>query len=788
MKLSYAWLKELVPDLTQSPQELANLLTLHSFETVVVKTFALDPHIQVVRIETIEPHPNADRLRLATVTNGQETIRVVCGAPNIEAGQVVPYSAPGTKVLDKDGQVFELTIAKIRGVESPGMLNSRRELGLGADRDGIYVLPSITPLGSKLAEHMPTDTILEADITPNRAHDCLSHLGVAREIAAITGLKVKEPNKTKLPEAKKEIEEYTITVSDPHLTPRYMNVVMKDLTNSVSPLWIQARLMMLEQKPISALVDITNYVMLEVGNPTHAFDAQKLPGKTMGVRLANPGEEIPLLDGTTGKPTPETLVITSQDTPVALAGVIGGKQTEVDSQTADVLLEIANFHPYTIQKTALALGLRTEAAARFLKGIDPNLVEDAAGRLIQLLGEITGGNVVGVLDNYPHPRLVSPITFRPRQVAKVAGIEIQTEQARQALKRLRCQVEETGETWLVTPPSDRLDITAEHELVEEVIFQTGLHTISANPVIAHNPQPLTHAMIVREAIRNKLMEYGFTEIYNYSFSAAPEFTQAMNSPGDIQIANPVTPKADTLRSSLLPGLLANVVKNKAEMLRKNTDLERSIFEIGHVYKRGEGRYVPGVVETLKVAGMSIFPVGKKLVKIKEFLNINDKLAQEKGINVDYEHMSVRIKTPKIRAPLYYFEINLDELVTIVPRTPFSSRILEEIKNEETPVQYEAVNRYPSIYRDISILVDPMTSIEQVKEVIERTGGELVVDTDLFDEYSPDEDSTAKVTAKKSLSFHIEYSAPDRTLTDEEVVTIQGNIEKALQEEVSAEIR
>src|SRR3989344_691869 len=583
MLLSYNWLKELLPEMKHSPQEVADLLVEHSYETNIKKEFALDPNTIVVRIESVEPHPNADRLRIATITDGKETMRIVCGATNIAAGQVVPFSPPGTKVLDKDGQLFELTVAKIRGVASPGMLNSKRELGLGEDHDGIYILPEDTPVGSKLADHIPNDTILEADITPNRAHDSLSHLGIAREIAALTELKVKEPQVAALPQEKTgDIE---IAIADASLCPRYMILAVEGMKSGYAPLWMQARLLMLEQNPHNALVDITNYVMFEMGNPTHAFDTQKLSSKKMGVRLAKEGESLELLDDSHQNLSPEMLVVTNNDEPVAIAGIKGGKASGIALETSSALLEVANFDAYAIQKTALAINQRTEAAARFLKGIDPNLVEVAAARLLHLVQEITGGKVIGFQDSYPKPIKPWTVSFRPAKASQVAGVDIPATKAKEFLINIGCTVDDSSqEKWQVTPPTIRLDITGEHDVVEEVIRLYGLANIAATKDENPTPEPLAHELFVRESIRNFLVSEGFTETYNYSFepekpaNILKDYLKGgiipltfLNLPPDkgdrggwgqgtqgvaaaqnhIQIKNPIAPEQTYLRTSLL---------------------------------------------------------------------------------------------------------------------------------------------------------------------------------------------------------------------------------------------
>jgi phenylalanyl-tRNA synthetase beta chain len=505
MRISYNWLKSLLPDLAHSPEAVAELLTMHSFETEVVDRWDIDPKIMVTRIVKIEPHPNADRLQLATVTDGKQEVRVVCGARNIAEGDVVPYAPPGTVVKDQEGGPFTIKETNIRGEKSPGMLNSLRELGLGADHSGIFLLPADTPLGTALADHIPNDVILEADITPNRAHDCLSHLGIAREVAALLDIPVHEPEYGDLPKASRHVEGFSVYTEDPHVS-RYMGVVLSNATPAVSPLWMQARLLAMDARPINAIVDATNYVMFELGNPSHAFDAERLEGKTISVRGASEGETIPLLDGTSPKLPEGTLVITSDDKPLALAGIIGGRAHEVADTTTGVFLEIANFQGYAIQETVKRLGKSTQASIRFAKHIDPNGVEIAAKRLVLVLQKVVGAHVEGVMDYYPHRRLPKQIYFSHPRVSRLAGIQIEDATMKQVLKRLRCKVEDASgkEAWHVTVPTDRLDIEGEHDVVEEIIRVVGLDAIASQmPDDMLVPVKMPKHMYWREVVRDR---------------------------------------------------------------------------------------------------------------------------------------------------------------------------------------------------------------------------------------------------------------------------------------------
>lgn len=614
MKLSYNWLKELLPDLKLTPQEVAQTLTLHSFETVVEKEYKIDPNILVVKVTQIDPHPNADRLRLATVTDGTNTVRVVCGAPNFKVGDIVPYSPPGSSVYDEEGNKFEVKEAKIRGEVSPGMLNSPRELGFGEYHGGLWILPADTPLGKPLAELVPNDTVLNADITPNRAHDALSYIGVARDLAAILNLEIVEPIAPKVNASAEGV--WSINITDTELVPRYTGASVENIHIKASPLWMQARLMMSGTRSINNVVDITNYVMYETGNPSHLFDTQKLPGKEIGVRLAEEGEKVIDLDNIEHTLSKTIPVITSDNTPVALAGVMGGLATGITEETKQGFLEVANFHPYTIQQASKELGIRTEASTRFAKSIDPNKVDTAFKRLAYLLQELAEASITQRIDFYPKPVQPWVVECNPTRISSMAGVEISLNKVQEALAKLRFQVETSKDTWKVTVPTDRLDITGEHDLVEEVIRFVGLENIPVQEIEKNKQTELPKHVQLREQLRDALVEAGMIEVYNYSFETEL-IANALGLINDqsLKLNNPIAPEQAYLRQSLLPRLLENLVSNKAEMRKRISKYSRSLFEVGQVFQKGEAGLVSGVLETEWLAGVSLDKSIEEVVEI-----------------------------------------------------------------------------------------------------------------------------------------------------------------------------
>lgn len=787
MKVSYNWLTSLIPALTLTPAELAELLTKHSYNTEIAAEFKIDPKVTVVKIIKIEPHPNADRLRLATITDGQNEVRVVCGAPNIKEGDVVPYSPPGTTVRDENGEPFQIKLAKIRGVESPGMLNSPRELGLGEEHGGIYILPSDTPLGSRLAEHLPNDTILEAEVTPDRAHDSLCHLGIAREVGMLLNLEVVEPPLQPLPDKKLSGWQLDIAVSE---VDRYLGVKLKGAKIQPSPLWMQARIWALGHHPINNVVDISNYVTWEFGNPTHTFDAAKLNSRKIGARFAKTGETLRTLDDVPHELTPQMLVITNNDEPVAAAGVIGGEGTEVDENTTEVFLESASFHAYTVQRAATLLKTATESSARFGKGLSPVLAERTATRALNLLNELAGAEIEGVVEYYPRPAQTVTVKFNPKRVSRMAGVAISDDQVVAILKQARCDVRDAGDLWQITPPIERLDLAAEHDLVEEVIRIYGLENIPATTVQQSQPSILDSGAQCRENIRDLLIQNGLTETYNYSWEDE-NLLQLLNisfaESERLALTNPTAPENKFLRRELMPRLLGNVLTNKAEFRKKFSGVERGLFEIGTTFQPGKGGRVPGVIEEEKIA---MATVGANAVG--QLTNIIDALCRAYGISKAAELAKAeQLNTAtslagKIGLPVATAEFSLSRLIESATQQPQFE--LSEADTREAR-QYVAPSKYPPVYRDLAILVDPKVSIEQVRGVIARAGGKLVADVDLFDVYDrmPDAETSGD-PAKKSLAFHIAYQAPDRTLTSFNADALHQRIVKELQTEFQALLR
>lgn len=780
MLISYQWLRELLPQLSPSPTEVARLLTDHSFETTVSHSFGIDPQVKIAKIIDLQPHPNADRLQLVTIDSGSTQATLVCGAHNIHVGDIVPYSPSGTKLVDDQGQIFTLTPAKIRGIVSAGMLNSPRELGLGDSHHGIYLLPPATPIGTSLTDHLPPDTILAADITPNRAHDCQSHLGIARELAAILNLPMPEMLTPPLP--KNSADEWQLDINLPDQVMRYIGLAFHQVRIQPSPLWLQAKLWAIGSKPINNVVDITNYVLFETGYPSHAFDSAKLPQTTIGVRFAKPDESLATLDNLTHALSPQNLLITSGDKPVALAGIMGGQANQVGDTTEQIFLETAVFHPYTIQRSAETVKLDTESSRRFSKGLTPALAAAASARAAALLLELTGAKIVGRVEYYPSPVSPKIIKFNPQRVSAMTGQSSSNQAIKDALVRLRCQVK-TASTWTVTVPVERLDLSGEHDLIEEVIRLQGLQQIASRvPRLFAQGPALPELVQWRETIRDILITYNLTEISNYSFSDRV-IERLLGLPSDqtaLTVTNAIAPEQDRLRTTLLTRLAGNLLANKSEWHTRFSHKEAGIFEIGNVFHSGAGGVVPGVVEE-ECVGVAL--VGESAEQRASY-DIISAVSEALGVtNPPNDLVTIHTLSGaspiqrKLGLPVVLIEINLSRLLPHATRQPdFTPAMSGPIAT------FQSMSKFPPVYRDISLLVDAHITSEQVIAVITKIGGQSIQAVDLFDTYQPVNSD------KKGFAFHVAYQAQDRTMNDAQVNSLHQEISHALLKELQAQLR
>ncbi|NWF94166.1 MAG: phenylalanine--tRNA ligase subunit beta [Syntrophaceae bacterium] len=801
MKVSLSWLRDYV-DIQMGVKELIELLTMGGLEVEqAVSAGEGFEKIVVAEIDSIRAHPNADRLSLVQVRTGRERFSIVCGATNISEGQKVPLALVGARLPNG----LEIKRSRIRGETSEGMLCSEAELGLGSDATGIMILPSDLPLGADLGEALGLkDTVLDISVTPNRP-DCLCIIGVAREIAALTHQRMRYPH-LRLTEEGQEIHQKTsVTILDPDLCPRYVARMVEGVKIGPSPLWMKNRLEKVGIRSINNVVDVTNFVMMEYGQPLHAFDFNLLEEGRIVVRRAQKGEVFVTLDGVKRILDEEMLMICDGVKPVAIAGVMGGLNSEIKEETQTVLLESAYFNPIGNRRTSKRLGLETEAAYRFGRGVDYGGCVSAANRAAQLIQEVAGGRVVeGVIDAYPSPLQPIPIRLSVRKVSQILGTEISGEEIKTYLRDLELNVRDEGEDILsVTPPSFRGDLEREIDLIEEVARIHGYEKVPLTlPKGPPSSEERNRVFLLERKAMEVLVHHGYHEVITYSFtSPACLDSVGLNSDGErrrhLRILNPLTEEMSVMRTSLIPGLLETARYN---LSRKNQNLR--IFELKKVFFPVEGERLPREVKYLAGLGMGLsrdphwafsqraidfYDVKGCVEDLLEALRIKDGRF-ERAEDVPYLHpgKASRIRCGKevlgvlgevhpqvlgryeIHGKAYLFEIDFERMV---------KRAGEEKRFRPLP-------RFPAVYRDLSLVVDESLEVEKVAEAIWSLHLPFIDEVNLFDVYQ----GTPIPEGKKGVSYRIRYQANDRTLTDEEVNRDHEKVISRLREIFQVELR
>ena len=797
MKVPLSWLRAYV-DVTSSAEELAHRLTMAGVEVGGVEHIGGWTNCYVGRVLTIEPHPNADRLRLCTVDIGvEEKFQVVCGAPNVAEAQNIAFAQIGATLFNThSGKVEPLKAAKIRGVTSEGMICSVLELGIGEEHDGILVLPSDAPVGTPLADYLG-DVVLELEVTANRP-DCFSILGVAREVAAFSGTTVTEPD-VSYPEDGPPIEEQaTVEIADPELCARYTGALLTGITIGPSPEWMQERLTRAGMRPINNIVDVTNYVMLETGQPLHAFDLDKVADRRIIVRQAAPGERHVTLDGVERTLQPPIVVIADPEKAVGLGGVMGGSNTEVTEETSTILLESASFHPFNTRHTAEALKLRTEASLRFEKGWRPGLPPVGLRRAMKLMLEIAGGVAAkGIIDVFPGGQDAKSITLTAERMEKVLGVSIPMAEAARTLTSLGFSCSNVGDDSLeAAAPPWRADIGIEDDLVEEVVRIIGYDQVPTTPLAT--PIPLSQpdpAQAVKEEVRDLLASVGMQEIITYSMVSgqALELAHRGVEPATppMRAFNPISPEHEFLRTSLRPGLLRTLAANQ-----RHEGLPQWYFEVGKEFLfYGEG--LPD--ERQKAAGVLSGPGAQASWAAQESAagfydakGVVESLCTRLGLTPSFEPLDDPFYYPGRAAVVsaggqcigelgevhpealeafdvrgegtVYFEVDLAALTAAVP---------------QAERRFRGPSVYPEALRDLALVVGVDVPAARVQEVIEQHP--LVVQATLFDVYAG-EQLGADV---RSLAYRVSLQARDRTLTAEDVQRALDRLLARLERELGA---
>lgn len=839
MRVSYDWLKEYVP-LALPPRALAERLT----QVGVTVDAVLDRGSEISncvigRVVATERHPHADRLTVCRVIvrEGSEPLIIVTGASNVSAGARVPVALAGATL--PGGVRIETT--DFRGVASAGMLLSAPELGLiGVYPDGILILPDDAPVGEDAAAYLGLrDPVLELDLTPNYAH-CLSMLGVAHEVAALSGGKVTWPavgrgaasdrgdgrGRPTLPgeaiDAGEAAALTSISIEARDLCRRYSARIISDLKVGPSPLWLQRRLEAAGIRPISNVVDVTNYVMLELGQPLHAFDYDKLHGRRIVVRRARPGEQLVTLDGARRDLDGDMLVIADADHPVGLAGVMGGEESEVTDGTRTILLESAIFAGANIRRTSLRLGLRSEASLRFEKGFDPNgtvLAADRAAHLLELIG--AGRAVPGVIDVYPEPVAPRTIPLRLSRVRAITGLPIERREVADILRRLAFSVADGSDPvppfrggavvpsepelpLLVTVPTRRTDIEGEIDLVEEVARQRGYEAVEAKLIggrltVGGYPRRQVLARIARDF----LVSAGLTEVVNYSFTD-PGFADRLGLSSDdprraaLAITNPLTSDRSLMRTTLLDSVLRTLAYNQA---RRNMDA--AVFELRPVYrpKQLPPRELPDEPLALCIAltgqpwpeAWNEHPGEVDFFSVK---GIVEGLLRELGIaGATFRRSTEPTFHPGRQAELIVAGERFGIIGEIHPRVQENCELKARVVAAELDfeglirlagprVVYRPLARTPSVSRDLALVTDADIPAAEIEATIRVAAGELLEEVALFDVYQGENIAAGK----RSLAFTLVYRAADRALSDGEVEAVHTAVRRALVERFGAELR
>lgn len=804
MLVSYHWLSEYVDLSGITPEELAEKLTLSGVAVDIVERRNKGVENVVVGYVTQrEKHPDADKLSVCRVDVGGEELQIVCGAPNVAAGQKVPVALVGAKL---PGGV-KIKRSKLRGVESQGMICSARELGI-EDRllpkeiqEGILVLPPELEVGQDVVPLLGLDdAVLELDLTPNRS-DCLSMLGVAYEVAAILEREVRLPQVDT--NVEKSLTDWRVKIEAKEACYDYAARYIRGVKVAPSPLWLQNRLIAAGIRPISNIVDVTNYVMLEYGQPLHAFDANKIGSNEIVVRLAKAGEKIITLDDVERQLAEEMLLITNGSDAIAVAGVMGGANSEVSHETQDILLESAYFSGLSVRKTSKQLGLRSEASMRFEKGVDPNRIIPALNRAAALIAQIAGGEVIeGIARDQaglvPHERKIS---ITAEKVNKVLGTSLSQEEIIQVFRRLRFDYRVDQEEIIISVPSRRPDISIEADLIEEVARIVGYDRIPVTlPKGEDIPGGLTPSQKMRRAIKHYLESAGFYQAITYTLTQEKYegiFAPLEGETKAIPVAMPMSEERSVLRTNLLPSLLQAAVYNA------NRNIEDiALFELGKVFKSEEEKLSRLPRESFYLAGIAtgklhpanwgskgiesdFFVVKGVLENLFELLGISevDYIADEiKGL---HPGRAARIRVsgteigylgqlhPEVEKQFdlkrcIVFQLNLDSILT------------EEMK----PVEYRFLPRFPAIRRDLALVVDEGVTASELMQTIRSQAGDWLEQIDIFDVYQGEHIAAGK----KSIAFSLLYRHPERTLTDEEVESSQDKILQTVKETYQAEIR
>ncbi|MNJ90927.1 Phenylalanine--tRNA ligase beta subunit [compost metagenome] len=810
MKISSAWLHEFLP-VHKSPEELDRLLTdtgleVEGFETIESVKGGLQG-VVVAEVVECEQHPNADRLKVTKVNNGKEILQVVCGAPNVAVGQKVILAQVGAVLYPKPDEPLKMKVSKIRDVESHGMLCAEDELGLGTSHDGILVLDPAAKVGTPAAEYLEleSDVQIEIGLTPNRA-DAMGHIGVARDVLAYLACHEGSTAKLQLKETKKPVKEtdlpVSVSVENTERSPRYMGITLSGVEVKPSPAWLQNKLRAVGLSPINNVVDVTNYVMRELGTPLHAFDAAVVNGKVI-VRTAKPGEKMITLDGVERELHEEDLVIANEKEAMCIAGVFGGNHSGISDSTTDVFLEAAYFQPVSVRKTAKRHGLSTDASFRFERGVDVDLVPYALERAVQLILEVAGGKVgMEVVDLYPNPIKRREVTLRYERCKQILGHEVAKEKMALILEYLDFEiVKSTAEGLELLVPNYRVDVDREIDVIEEILRIYGFNLIPL-------PEKLNTSLVVGSKpdlerlgvnLAENLAGMGFNEMMNNSLTS-PQYAEKLGGEQfpvskAVSMLNPLSQDLAVMRQTLLFQGMETVAHNQN---RQNPDLR--LFEFGKVYSFENEIYAENKrllvlmtgnkqdeTWTQKLEKSTLFTLKGIVANVFERLGLGSLLQEEMLQNQTVLADGYQLRILKsvvgtvgwVSNPVKkHFGVKQDVFVADLDW----DAILDSLKLAK--VQYKELPKTFEVRRDFSLLLDSKVRFAEIEQIAKKVDKKILQKVGLFDVY----EGKNLQEGKKSYAVSFTFQDQEQTLKDSQVDGIMNSIRAELEKQLGAELR
>ena len=825
MNISFDWLKQYVDLEGVSPQELDDLLTfsgleVDSMEKVETIKGGLE-HVVIAQVLTCEPHPDSDHLHLTTVDVGTGTpLNIVCGAPNVAAGQKVVCAQIGTKIYTSDTEYYEIKKGKLRGAVSEGMLCAADELQLGSDHAGIMVLPDDAPVGMPAREyfHVKDDWVLEVAITANRM-DAISHIGVARDVVAVRNtregkqLSIKWPKAPELPVCPDSPEAIRVTVEEPELCPRYTGITLRNVKVGESPEWLQNRLRTVGLRPINNVVDVTNFVMMEVGQPLHAFDADKIGGGHVVVRRLPQGTKFVTLDGVERTLDARDLMICDEQEGMCIAGVFGGQKSGVGMETTNIFIESAYFDPVSIRKTSQRHVLKTDASYRYERGCDPNITVWALRRAVKLIWELAGGDICGqMVDLYPKKIERAMVEVNFRRMFDLVGQDIPLEAVRTALTSLDIEiVREDAEGMTLAVPTCKADVTRECDIVEEIMRIYGYNNIhigtTVNSCLSYGKKPDPHKL--KNAVSNYLSDNGFSEIMNNSLTKSEYYDENPDFPADrcIPIINPLSKELNVMRQTLLYSGLECIARNINYKIH-----DQKLYEFGRCYVKTDeaanqelpvtkrfaetehvGLFLTGNMTPeswkMKPAESDFYYLKAYVMDILHRMRVN--MGRVELVPTQYkffaEGLDIVLKDSKkllgclgrvghetlkkmdIKQPVYYADLNWTLLLKGYPTKE---------------VQYEEVAKMPEVRRDLALVLKKDVTFAAIEQAAMQCEKRLLKRVSLFDVY----EGKGIADGFKSYAVSFILQDKDKTLNDKQIEATMAKIQKTLETQLGAKVR